>query len=160
MSYGGQILSINILSAVPVDAELTKALACGAVASAQALQAETAARGNSKAMRIDAEATAEKARIEAEGVARAEVIRAKAAAEAAQMVAEGNKKSADLLATSHVAVDLAKMDKSAQLIGPSDKFFFGQEPSYLSSLVLKSDPASPSSDLCTTGAAQDVRHHD
>merc|ERR1740120_501240 len=84
MSYGVEILSINILSAVPIDNALTKALACGAVASAQALQAETAARGNAKATRIDA---------------------------------EGNKKAADLLATSKVAVDLARMDKSAQLIG-------------------------------------------
>merc|ERR1719296_61401 len=117
MTYGVQILSINILSAVPTDGELTKALACGAVASAQALQAETAARGNAKAMRIDAEASAEKAQIEADGYAQSEVIRAKAQGDAAALVAEGNKKAADLLATSQVAVDLAKMDKSAQLIG-------------------------------------------
>merc|ERR1719230_1284125 len=137
MSYGVEILSINILSAVPVDNQLTQALACGAVASAQALQAETAARGNAKAMRIDAEASAEKARIEAEGIAEAEIIRARAQAEAARLVADGNKKSADLLATSQVAVELAKMDKSASMIGPSDKFFFGQEPAYLANLVLK-----------------------
>merc|ERR1712187_557797 len=98
---------------------------------------ETAARGNAKAMRIDAEAAAEKARIEAEGVAQAEVIRAKAQGESARLVAEGNKEAADLLATSEVAVDLAKMDRSASLIGPSDKFFFGQEPAYLANLVLK-----------------------
>merc|ERR1712151_113238 len=137
LTYGVEILSINILSAVPVDNQLTQALACGAVASAQALQAETAARGNAKAMRIDAEAAAEKARIEAEGVAQADVIRAKAQGESARLVAEGNKKAADLLATSQVAVDLAKMDRSASLIGPSDKFFFGQEPAYLANLVLK-----------------------
>lgn len=137
MTYGVQILSINILSAVPVDAELTRALACGAVASAQALQAETAARGNAKAMRIDAEAVAEQDRIKAEGQAKAEVIKAKANSEAAQLIAEGNKRAADLLSTSQVAVDLAKMDKSAGLIGPSDKFFFGQEPAYLANLVLK-----------------------
>merc|ERR1712061_738390 len=125
MTYGVEILSINILSAVPCDDQLTKALACGAVASAQALQAETAARGNAKAMRIDAEAAAEKARIEAEGVAQAEVIRARAQGESSRLVADGNKKAADLLATSKVAVDLAKMDKSAQMIGKSDKFFFG-----------------------------------
>jgi len=136
-SYGVEILSINILSAVPVDDQLTKALACGAVASAQALQAETQARGNSKALRIDAEANAEKSRIEAEGIAEAEIIRARAQAEAARLVADGNKKSADLLATSQVAVELAKMDKSASMIGPSDKFFFGQEPAYLANLVLK-----------------------
>merc|ERR1740120_635686 len=73
-TYGVEILSINILSAVPVDDQLTKALACGAVASAQALQAETAARGNAKAMRIEAEATAEKAKIQADGTAQAEII--------------------------------------------------------------------------------------
>merc|ERR1719313_3127721 len=77
MSYGVEILSINILSAVPCDDQLTKALACGAVASAQALQAETAARGNAKAMKIDADAEAEKARIQAEGLAFAEVTAAK-----------------------------------------------------------------------------------
>merc|ERR1712151_374945 len=137
LTYGVEILSINILSAVPVDNQLTQALACGAVASAQALQAETAARGNAKAMLIDAEAAAEKAQIEAEGVAQAEVIRAKAQGESARLVAEGNKEAADLLSTSQVAVDLAKMDRSASLIGPSDKFFFGQEPAYLANLVLK-----------------------
>merc|ERR1711920_1073150 len=85
----------------------------------------------------DAEAAAEKAQIEAEGVAQAEIIRAKAQGESARLVAEGNKGAADLLSTSQVAVDLAKMDKSATLIGPSDKFFFGQEPAYLANLVLK-----------------------
>mmetsp|Transcript_79428 Transcript_79428/g.206349 ORF Transcript_79428/g.206349 Transcript_79428/m.206349 type:complete len:526 (+) Transcript_79428:101-1678(+) len=140
-TYGVEILSINILSAVPVDAQLTKALACGAVASAQALQAETAARGNAKAMRIEAEAAAEKAKIQADGTAEAEIIAARATGEAARLVAEGNKKAADLLSTSRVAVELAKMDKSASLIGKSDKFFFGQEPAYLANLVLKGDAA-------------------
>lgn len=148
-TYGVQILSINILSAVPCDDQLTKALACGAVASAQALQAETAARGNAKATRIDAEANAEKARIQAEGVAEADVIRARAQGEGARLIAQGNKGAADLLSTSQVAIDLAKMDKSASLIGPSDKFFFGQEPSYLANLVLKDTNRSG-----TAGAAQ------
>jgi len=141
MTYGVEILSINILSAVPVDDKLTQALACGAVASAQALQAETAARGNAKAVRIDAEAAAQKARLEAEGLANAEVIRAKATSEASRLVAEGNKAAADLLSTSQVAVDLAKIDKSASLIGPSDKFFFGQEPAYMQNLVMKGNAA-------------------
>eukprot|EP00929_Paragymnodinium_shiwhaense_P103921 TRINITY_DN6778_c0_g1_i2.p1 TRINITY_DN6778_c0_g1~~TRINITY_DN6778_c0_g1_i2.p1 ORF type:complete len:535 (+),score=144.07 TRINITY_DN6778_c0_g1_i2:89-1693(+) len=142
MTYGVEILSINILSAVPCDDQLTKALACGAVASAQALQAETAARGNAKAMRIDAEATAEKCRIQAEGTANAEVIRAKAAGDAARLKAEGSKQAADLLQTSAVAVELAKIEKSAALIGKNDKFFFGQEPSYLANLVLKDGKSS------------------
>jgi len=151
-TYGVEILSINILSAVPNDSKLTQALACGAVASAQALQAETAARGNAKAMRIDAEATAEKARIEAEGEAQASILRAKAKGDAARYIAEGEKQAADLLSTNQVAVDLAKMDKSASLIGPRDKFFFGQEPAYLANLVMK-DGASTS----TSGTAQKSR---
>jgi len=135
--YGVEIMTINILSAVPVDDELTKALAAGAVASAQALQAETAARGNARAMRIDAEAAADKARIEAEGKAQAMLIQAKSEAEAARTIAEGNKQAGELLSTSQVAVDLAKMDKSATMLNPQDKFFFGQEPAYLANLVLK-----------------------
>jgi len=135
--YGVEIMTINILSAVPVDNELTKALAAGAVASAQALQAETAARGNARAMRIDAEATADKVRIEAEGKAQAMLIQAQSEANAAKTIAEGNKQAGDLLATSQVAVDLAKMDRSAAMLNPQDKSFFGQEPEYLANLVLK-----------------------
>mmetsp|Transcript_43591 Transcript_43591/g.98185 ORF Transcript_43591/g.98185 Transcript_43591/m.98185 type:complete len:516 (-) Transcript_43591:206-1753(-) len=141
-SYGVQISSINILTAVPVDSSLTQALASGAVASAQALQAETAARGNAKAMRIDAEAVAEQDRIKAQGAAQAEVIKARAAADAARITAEGNKESADLLATSVVAVELAKMDKSAQMLSHNDKFFFAKEPDYLAKLILNSDTMS------------------
>lgn len=137
MSYGVEIGSINILSAVPTDDQLTKALASGAVASAEALQAETAARGNAKAMRIEAEATAEKARIEAEGLAQAAVIKARSEGEAARLLAEGQKSAAELLSRSQVAVDLAKMDKSALMLSSHDKFFFGQEPAYLANLVLK-----------------------
>merc|ERR1719326_1700176 len=44
-AYGIEIMSINIISALPNDQALTKSLASGAVASAEALQAETAARG-------------------------------------------------------------------------------------------------------------------
>merc|ERR1719198_1746999 len=42
-SYGIEIMSINIISAAPVDDALTKSLASGAVASAEALMAETTA---------------------------------------------------------------------------------------------------------------------
>jgi hypothetical protein len=45
-----------------------------------------------------------------------------------------------MIATSQIAVDLAKMSKSAEALNKSDKFFFGQEPSYLASLVLKEGP--------------------
>ena len=53
-SYGVEIMSINIISALPNDQALTKSLASGAVASAEALQAETAARGQANARRIQA----------------------------------------------------------------------------------------------------------
>merc|ERR1712138_209739 len=51
-SYGVEIMSINIISALPNDQALTKSLASGAVASAEALQAETAARGQANAKKI------------------------------------------------------------------------------------------------------------
>lgn len=54
-NFGVEILSINIISANPVDDNLTASLATGAVASAEALQAETQARGMAKAMKIQAE---------------------------------------------------------------------------------------------------------
>ena len=63
-SYGVEIMSINIISALPNDSALTKSLASGAVASAEALQAETAARGKANALKIQAEADAEQQRIQ------------------------------------------------------------------------------------------------
>merc|ERR1719231_289629 len=51
-AYGIKIMSINIISALPNDQALTKSLASGAVASAEALQAETAARGQANALKI------------------------------------------------------------------------------------------------------------
>merc|ERR1719262_1876215 len=68
-SYGVEIMSINIISALPNDQALTKSLASGAVASAEALQAETAARGQANAKKIEAEADAEQARINAKAAA-------------------------------------------------------------------------------------------
>jgi len=92
-TYGIEIMSINIISAAPVDAALTKSLACGAVASAEALQAETAARGTANAVRISAEAQAEKVRIESQGKADSEIIQARASGEAVRIQAEAEKKS-------------------------------------------------------------------
>merc|ERR1712057_149098 len=87
-TYGVTILSINIISAVPADHDLQQALAKGAVASAEAERSETVAQGEAKA-----------ARIRAEGDADAERIRA-----------EGARAAAELLSTSKVAVDLARID--------------------------------------------------
>merc|ERR1719183_777186 len=95
-TYGIEVMSINIISAAPCDAALTKSLACGAVASAEALQAETAARGTANALRISAEAHAEKVRIESQGDADSAIIAARAAGEAVRIQAESDKR-ADIL---------------------------------------------------------------
>lgn len=116
-TYGVSVLSINIISAVPADAALQNALAKGAVASAEAEQAETIARGEAKA-----------ARIMAEGEARAEVIRA-----------EGSHKAAETLSSSAVAVELARLDKVGHVLGDKTSFFFGSDPTTLSTML--SNPA-------------------
>jgi len=90
-TYGVKIMSINIISACPCDTQLTKSLASGAVASAEALQAETQARGKANAVRIAAEAEAERARIEAGGSAEASIIKSRAEAESFTLQAEAGK---------------------------------------------------------------------
>ena len=64
--YGVQIISINVISAFPVDGKLMNALAAGAVAAAEAEQAEMCAKGRSKAMMIDAKAEADAQRVRAQ----------------------------------------------------------------------------------------------
>merc|ERR1719473_2353341 len=80
-SYGIEIMSINIISALPNDQALTKSLASGAVASAEALQAETAARGQANAIKIQAEAEADTQRINAKAEADSELIKAQGLAD-------------------------------------------------------------------------------
>ena len=77
-----------------MDSQLTRALATGAVASAEALQAETQARGQARAVAIAAEAEAARTKIAAKGEAEAEVILAKGSAEAEKIKAEGSKSAA------------------------------------------------------------------
>ncbi|KAL1498738.1 hypothetical protein AB1Y20_014048 [Prymnesium parvum] len=88
-TYGVEIISINIISAMPSDAKLTMSLASGAVAAAEALQAETAARGKANAVRIAAEASAQQARIEAQGQAEAQLARSRAISESTALEAKG-----------------------------------------------------------------------
>eukprot|EP00040_Diaphanoeca_grandis_P014203 m.71894 g.71894 ORF g.71894 m.71894 type:complete len:521 (-) comp24404_c0_seq2:71-1633(-) len=117
-TYGVTILSINIISAIPADTNLQNALAKGAVASAEAEQAETIARGESKA-----------ARIKAEGDAQAEIIRA-----------EGARTAAEKLASSDIAVELARIDKVGRLLGDKSTFFFGANSSSQELSALLSNP--------------------
>jgi len=134
-TYGVKILSINILSAVPVDANLTRALASGAVASAEALQAETAARGNAKATLIEADAQAQASLVEAQAAAEAERVRAK-----------GAKDAADLLSSNQVAIDLAKMNAQAGVLGDKSKLIIGSDSSMLGNVLLRPDKLGMATD--------------
>lgn len=121
--YGIEIMSINIISANPVDQNLTRALASGAVAAAEALQAETTARGKAKALKIEAEAKAVAIKINAEAEAGAVIIKAEADMDAAKMLQQ-----------SEVAIDLAKINASAAALGDKSKLFFAKEPQYMKNL--------------------------
>ena len=116
-TYGVTILSINIISAVPADNALQNALAQGAVASAEAEQAETVARGQARA-----------AKIMAEGDAQAQTIRA-----------EGAFKAAEKLGASDIAVELARLDKVGSVLGERTSFFFGADAKELGGML--SNPA-------------------
>lgn len=146
--FGVEIISINIISANPVDDNLTKSLATGAVASAEALQAETQARGLAKAAQIRSESEAITRKIDCDSQAATILVHAKAEADAEMLRAEGSKQAeilraqgakdaAALVESSAVAVKLETMRASALAIKDSDKFFFGQEPSYMSNIVMK-----------------------
>ena len=122
-TYGVSIISINVVSAVPADKTLMVALAQGAVAAAEAQKFETVAAGKAAA-----------AKIEARGAAEAEVLRAQGDADAERMRADGHKRSADLLAQNDIAVRLAEIDRTGKALGSNKAFFFGGQPSDVSSL--------------------------
>ena len=120
--FGIKILSINSISANPVDANLTRALATGAVASAEALQAETQARGNAKVKRIVADTFAITRKIDTDSEAESILIRANVDAVAEMIRAEGHKHAellragasrdaAVMLETSEVAVALENTEE-------------------------------------------------
>ena len=109
-----RILSINIISAVPTDPSLIKSLAAGAVSMADARNAEVAA----------------------EGEARARIAKARGMAEAEQIKAMGAKKAAELLESSQVAVMLAQIEKTGDVLRDAKStYFFGAEPSQLGGLL-------------------------
>jgi len=127
MQYGVSIVSINVISAVPIDKKLEETLSAGAVAAAGAQQAEIAARGNAKARLIDAQSSAAAQRIQAQSVADAEV-----------MHAQGKKDAAALLEDSQVAVDLAKLEKTGSILCNKTSFFFGAGPSAVPAIMSNS----------------------
>jgi LSD1 subclass zinc finger protein len=117
-SYGVTIKSINVVSAVPSDKDLSNALAQGAVAAAEAQQFERVAAGEASAIKTEAAGLAEAAVLKAEGFAQAEIERA-----------EGKKAAADLLMQNSTAVQFATIDKTAECLGAKDNkaFFFGNK---------------------------------
>jgi hypothetical protein len=80
--FGVEIISINIISANPVDDQLTVSLGPGDVASAEALQVETAARGRANASKIEAEAAAVTSKINADFEAMSTLVKARPKGEA------------------------------------------------------------------------------
>ena len=133
--YGVEIISINIISAKPSDPTLMTSLAQGAVAAAEALQLEISAQGRAKAAKIEADASATACLIAARASASCVDLSSKAAADAEEVRAAGAKTAADLLATSEVAVALAKIDKTGSAIESSSSLFFGADPSNLGALL-------------------------
>ena len=126
-TYGVEIISINIISAIPKDAALQASLAKGAVAAAEAQMMETSAQGKGRAIEIEAAAKAKQTMILAQADADASILRA-----------EGAKQAADLLSKNPVAVDLAKIERTGQAIageGNHASFFFGTDPTEISTLL-------------------------
>lgn len=113
--FGVEVMAINIISAFPTDAKLCEAMAKGAVAAAEAEQAEVQAQGNAKALVCTASAEADALRLRANAEADAERIRA-------QGLIDGAMK----LDQSHTAVMLAKIERTGGAIGDKAAFFFGQ----------------------------------
>ena len=118
-TYGVEIISINIISAIPGDQKLQESLAAGAVAAAEAQMMETTAQGKSRAIKIEAKAKAEQTMILAKADADADILRA-----------EGAKQAADMLSTNDVSVALAKIDRTGKALageGNHASFFFGAQ---------------------------------
>jgi len=122
--FGVEIISINIISATPVDKDLSESLTRGATAVAEAERAETAAAGVAKAMMVQARAEADAARIKAQADADAERIRAQGAMDAAQTLEKSN-----------IAVELAKISKTGEALDQKTTFFFGGNAQQLPSLL-------------------------
>ena len=143
-TYGVEIISINIISAIPADKKLQESLAAGAVAAAEAQMMETTAQGKSRAMQIEAKAKAEEITVLARADADADIV-----------CAQGAQKAADILATNPVSVELAKIDRTGLALSGgkdgggshSSSFFFGANPGDVQSLlanpnVIKGNPLS------------------
>jgi regulator of protease activity HflC (stomatin/prohibitin superfamily) len=140
-SYGVEVISINIISAIPKDEQLQASLAKGAVAAAEAQMMETSAQGKGRAIEIEAAAKAKQT-----------MILAKADADAAVLRAEGAKQAADLLSQNEVSVELAKIERTGEAIagqGNHASFFFGANADDFSRLLSNGSVIQGASELVT-----------
>jgi len=122
--YGVDVMSINIISAIPADPKLREALAKGALATAQAEQIETQARAEAKAAQI---------RVETEN--RNMTTMAEAEAEAMRIRASGQKEAAAEIESSALACELAKIQAIAGVLSDKTSFFFGSDASNIGNIL-------------------------
>jgi len=87
-TYGIEIVSINIISAVPSDKKLTSSLASGAVAAAESLVAETTARGQAAAQMIAATAESDAMLLRAEAMKAAAIKKAEGEAQGIKIISD------------------------------------------------------------------------
>jgi|AntRauTorckE5430_2_1112549.scaffolds.fasta_scaffold03590_4 regulator of protease activity HflC (stomatin/prohibitin superfamily) len=73
--------------------------------------------------------------VRAKADAEAEVLRSDAHKDAEILRAEGVMEAAKLIESSQVAINLETIKASAMAIKDSDKFFFGQHPSYIPKML-------------------------
>ena len=125
-TYGIEIVSINIISAVPSDKKLTSSLASGAVAAAESLVAETAARGQAAAQMIAATADADAMLLRAEGMKAAAIKKAEGEAEGIKKISdalssEAGASAAQQRLSEQYISQYAEMSKNANTIIVPDK---------------------------------------
>jgi hypothetical protein len=73
--------------------------------------------------------------VRAKADAGAEIMKSDGHKEAEILRAEGAKEAAKLIESSQVAITLETIKASAMAIKDSDKFFFGQQPEYMSKML-------------------------
>jgi regulator of protease activity HflC (stomatin/prohibitin superfamily) len=147
-TFGVELVSIKIIKYIPVDERVQQSLTNAVLLSSETLQQEEKTLLSARTMKIEAEADALANKIHAESEANAILIRAKAEAEAeilksdgdkvAEITrAEGMKEAALLLESSKVAITLEAMKISATALRNSDKFYFCQEPEFMTNLLMR-----------------------
>ena len=145
--FGVEIQKIIITAAYPSDQEIASTLQHNIVTMTEARKDIISARSKASMIKIEADAKATSNIIIAESEAdmilkraqaeaEADVLRADGVKKADILRAEGSRQVGKILEDSSVAVNLEVMKTSALAIKESDKFFFGNDPNYLSKVVM------------------------